>query len=333
MPNKTVDPLSVAQGYREDFLGPDLRVPLPKLASDLQQSVAPVQGNPNGILHYHNYSVVQHATRRFPFFTASNIDGQEFVDLNRKDIFPGGRDRWRKDPRLEGQFQWGQELYSAPKSNFDRGHMTRREDVQWGRDSEEARLAAQTTFYFTNSVPQHPDLNRAIWSNLEDYILHQEAVGLHLRINLFTGPALRDDDPLFITPVNGEKMQLPIYFWKVVYFSLGNSLMHVGFLIGQNDLLNRDGIVEPAPASRSLLAPSLPEELHFIDFKEADTYQVKVSVIERLTGLRFPRAKDPIRRRRQSIKLTLEQVEAPDGARGGLLDGSPQVAIKGLVLG
>src|SRR6185369_6425672 len=124
--------------------------------------------NPDCIANYINYSVVLSRTRKFPFFTASNIDGAKFKKVKRKDA-------WRKDKRINEKYQLGKELYGAEKSDFDRGHMTKREDVQWGDSVEEAKLGADSTFFFTNSVPQHAKLNQKIWLNLENYVLHKEA--------------------------------------------------------------------------------------------------------------------------------------------------------------
>ncbi|MBK8429509.1 MAG: DNA/RNA non-specific endonuclease [Lewinellaceae bacterium] len=78
-------------------------------------------------------------------------------------------DQWQLDP----QDPWtamGSSLYSAHKSDFDKGHMTKREDAQWGQSDEEARNGALSTFYYTNAVPQVARLNQQLWRGLEDYI-------------------------------------------------------------------------------------------------------------------------------------------------------------------
>lgn len=319
------------EGYQEDFLQAKTRVRLPRLPKKFLPKVAPVDSDSSPLLNYHHYSIIQNAERRLPFFTASNIDGRAFVDLNRSDIFPGGRDRWRKDKRLAYEHQWGLELYRAKNSHFDRGHMTRREDVQWGSNPQSARLAAQSTFYYTNAVPQHADLNQAIWSDLEDYILHQEVVGHGLRITLFTGPAFRTDDPIFIRPVRGAFVQLPVLFWKVIYYRRKDgNLNRIGFLMNQQKLLEKEGIIEPAPIPRGVEVEPIPDKLQFLTFEEADTYQVKVTLIQKLTGMSFARGRDPLRRR-DTVKLTIERVEVP--ARSRSLEGPQEMTIiRGLTL-
>lgn len=313
-----------AAGYDPCFLGQENAVGLPLLLPALRRAVAPVERDEEAaMLNYVHYSVVQHRERRFPIYTAANVDGNLFVELPRKGLFPGGRDRWRTDPRIARDHQWGYELYRAKKSNFDRGHMTKREDVQWGPTEQLAKTGARLTFYYTNSVPQHPKLNRRLWLELEDYILHAESVALDLRINLFTGPALRESDPFFVTEVDSEQVQIPAYFWKVIYYPRANgALYRVGFLMGQEEVLNREGVTVPAPVDRG--GPSLPEDIYFMDFDKADTYQVPVALIEELTGMRFHPAHEVLPPDRKPVELRLEEVnvrglEAPMTIVNGLM--------------
>lgn len=296
-----MDVLKNAKGYRSNFLPSPTPVPLPDLPPGLQSKIAPVYRTRNHVLKYVHYSVIQHAERKLPILTAANMNGKSFMKLARRDIFESQGDTWSKDPRIDEKHQWGYELYGAPKSDFDRGHMTKREDVQWGRNGGIAKKAAASTFFYTNAVPQHKDVNRAIWRDLEDYILHKETVALELKINTFTGPIFREDDPIFVSRVKGEKIQIPILFWKVIYFSKKRELFRVGFLVGQEGLLKKHGIVEKTRSLQSA-SPGL-----FADFEEADTYQVDISMIESLSGLRFPLAWDVFSDERPR-KLIMEAV-------------------------
>lgn len=157
-------------GFQSDFLKDhqiDEPISLPKLHAKQLIDVAPISDNDGGLAHYMNYSLMLSASRKFPFFTASNIHGKLLCKVKRNDA-------WKNDDRA-GRYQWGSKLYSAEtkKDDFDKGHMTRREDVQWGHTEEEASAAAESTFYYTNAVPQHKNLNRKIWRRLEDYVLHK----------------------------------------------------------------------------------------------------------------------------------------------------------------
>lgn len=270
------------KGYQPDFLGEHLSVSFPELSEELFNSIAPVKGTKTPILHYINYSVIQSAARKFPILSAANIDGKKFKSITRDKV----NGSWKKDKRIDSRHQWGQELYAAPDSHFDKGHMTKREDVQWHRTNTRASLAAKETFYYTNAVPQHKNLNQALWRSIEDFILHDNSIDNSLKINVFTGPALRADDLFFVHKVREQSVQIPSLFWKVIYYVKNDSLHRVGFLAGQKGVLLREKIVLPPPPVRGEPVDA------FMDFEEADTYQVEVKFIEETTGLTFPDAID-----------------------------------------
>lgn len=281
-------------GYQTGFLG--MEIGLPNFTA-YENEIAAVAGNADGEAKYVNYSAVLSTARKLPIFTASNIDGKAFQKAPRKD-------NWRKDSRIDQNNQLGKELYSAPKSDFDKGHMTKREDVQWGDSIAIASLAADSTFYYSNAVPQHADLNQKIWRSLEDYILHTEAKENDLRIAVFTGPVLHKDDPEFVTKVKENTIQIPVLFWKIVYFKKSNGeLFRVGFMMNQNTLLIENGIV----ASRLELELAEEDNL-FMQFADADTYQVNVGTIESLTNLKFAAAKEPFTDDRK-LKLIMEEID------------------------
>lgn len=300
--------LQHANGYQIDFLGASKQVPLPELDPRLRAMLAPVQGASDHILHYPNYSVIQHAVRRLPILTACNIDGASFHQIDRKSVFASGRDEWRKEPRLDGNHQWGSELYRATHSDFDKGHMVKREDVQWGNSTDDALLAAQGTFFYPNAAPQVKDLNRDLWLALEKYILHGNTVDQGLKICLFTGPCLLFDDPVFVTPVRGQRVQLPRLFWKVVFFrNAAGALSKVAFLMGQEQLLEERKIVHPRVARRG---DPTERDLIFQQFEQGDTFQVNAGLVEKLTGLEFAAAQEPYADDRPA-KLVLQEVEVP----------------------
>ena len=289
--------MSQQVGYAVNFLGTAFAVPLPDLNEDFRKDLAPVSDDHESIAKYFNYSLKLCASRRFPYFTASNIDGKLFKKASRAKS-------WKKDPRIDKGHQWGEELYKATKSDFDKGHMTKREDVQWGKTILQAQKAADQTFFYSNAVPQHADLNQQIWKSLEDYILHTETNQKELKVCVFTGPALRPDDPLFVTRVGENEIQIPALFWKVVYFTTEEGkLKRVGFLMSQRKLLLSHEITRDSEFETG-------DEL-FMQFDDADTYQVNISLIEELAGISLPKAEDPFHDQR-SKKLVLREVEVGD---------------------
>ncbi len=146
------------QGYRADHLG-DFVVPLPD-PSAIAADVLPVPGSSNARLDYEHFSVVMSRSRRLALFTGVNIDGSASVSVSR------GGDPWAFDGRIPEAAQAGDELYA--NNDFDRGHLVRREDPNWGPT---AGVANRDTFHFTNCAPQLSAFNQRTWLSLEDYNL------------------------------------------------------------------------------------------------------------------------------------------------------------------
>ncbi len=285
-------------GYQPDFIHTDVRVDFPNFPPHLNDDLAPV-GDGGYELKFHNYSLMLSKSRKFPYFTATNIHGGLFKQIDRKDV-TGGSDKWLIDPRVK-EYQWGSALYSAPKSEFDKGHMTKREDPQWGETKEAARQGALSTFFYANAVPQSHQLNGVVWRKLETYILNKQSVKHNLKINLFTGPVLSDTDPHFVSVVQGERVKIPTLFWKVIYYTTSDGkLNRVAFLMGQRQLLEK---TETIAVERDIDDATL-----FLDFADAETYQVNVSTVEQLTGLIFASAEDRYNDAR-SIPLIVQNVQ------------------------
>src|SRR5687767_14324809 len=141
--------------YNPNFIA-GYHIPLPTISASLS-----VPGSP---LHYHHHSIVMNIDRRLAYFSASNIDGQSWQPIERTGSF-------RKDEKLEPQYQLGDELYSSinggkgRKNDFDEGHLTSFQEVLWGKDKE-SQVAGADTFFYTNCVPQHGSLNRGAWRSL-----------------------------------------------------------------------------------------------------------------------------------------------------------------------
>jgi endonuclease G len=310
------------KGFSHDFLRDDKvkeSVSFPALSRRLINELIPVKYKDKSSIDYMNFSVQLSASRKFPIFTASNIDGQLLQKAERAST-------WRKDKRVL-KYQWGVELYDARKSDFDKGHMTKREDVQWGKTPGLAKKAADSTFFYTNAVPQHKELNQKIWKSLEDYILNTETRKKSLKICVFTGPVLRMSDPPFVTTVKGEKILLPTIFWKVViYPKEDGKLYRVGFMMSQKKLLVEDGIIEEMKRA----APGAKEEI-FMQFNDAETYQVNISLIEQITDLKMPEAIDSYTDDR-SIKLVLNEIEVDPQIRSRTIERTSGFSISNIIL-
>lgn len=268
-------------GYNAAFLGSKFRIKFPVLNTDQKKDLLKFDGS-KFRLDYIHYSAVMSKSRRLAFFTAVNIDGNTWQDNSREGS-------WDEDPRIGIEDQLGRTLYSAKKSDFDKGHLVRREDPEWGT-KELSLSAGANTFWYPNAAPQHEKLNRRIWGELEANILHLGADEENLKINVFTGPVLATTDGVFVTKVKDKDIQIPNLFWKVVVWTKSNGKAHaVGFLMSQEKFLIDAGIIKKQlVVSKKKLGKLKDEDIfEHLEFKDGKTYQVKLEEIEKLTGLKF----------------------------------------------
>jgi DNA/RNA endonuclease G (NUC1) len=241
------------KGYDADFLG--VSVPFPKTSKQID------------LLAYANFSVALSTERRLTLCAAVNVNGRRLVEKHR------AGDPWQFDPRVPEDHQVGGSYYAG--TPLDRGHMARRLDPVWGENADQAE---RDTFHYPNSCPQHKNLNRKTWNDLEDYI-YDNLQREDLKVTVFTGPVLAGDDAVF------HGVQLPKEFWKVVVMLRDDGrLSATAYLLSQEDMV---------------------EGLEFV-YGEFRTYQVPVSLIEKKTGMDFGtlREHDP-----RAQKTALETVE------------------------
>ena len=238
----------IDMGYDSTFLGLDYKVDLPGLSEEMKKDVS-YMDNGSYVLDYTHFSIVMCRSRCLAYFTAVNIDGNQAKNIKRSG------DSWNFDPRIPKDAQYGDELYA--KNDLDRGHLVRRLDPVWG---DKAIQANNDTFHFTNSSPQHKNLNQKIWLDLENYIL-KNAQNHNLKVSVFTGPVFRSDDMIY-----RGKFKIPAEFWKVAVMIKDDGKMSAtAYLQTQKNMI---------------------ENLEFA-YGEYKTYQVPVARIEEITGLDF----------------------------------------------
>lgn len=261
-------------GYNSAFLGAKYKVDFPKLSEEMQKDVSRMD-NGSYVLDYTHFSIVMCRSRCLAYFTAVNIDGQLAQNIKRS------ADNWNFDPRIPESAQYGNDLYA--KNDLDRGHLVKRLDPVWG---DKAIQANDDTFYFTNSSPQHKNLNQKIWLDLETYIM-KNAQNYNLKVTVFTGPVFRSDDMIY-----RGKFKIPAEFWKVVVMVKDDGNMSAtAYLQTQKNMI---------------------ENLEFA-YGEYKTYQVPVARIEEITGLDFGELSkyDPI----ANIEAAGLMIESPEHIR------------------
>jgi len=264
------------KGYQENFLkakgetsaqAAAFAVPLPSLGALADEALAIAKPGPNGkfVLDYLGYSLVMHEKRKFAIYAAANVDGGNRFHLDRP------TDVWKFDPRIPRAAQIGEAYYAA--NQFDKGHLTRREDMEYGDDPTDCLQRAADTMHFTNRAPQHAKFNRGkqLWQGLERHILELSLEGAKFAAQVFTGPVLDDNDP------KHKEVQYPLKFWKVAVArsrpsgARQDKLFAAAFVLDQSAVIAEFGIEEAAA----------------IPFGSFKTFQVSIQEVERLTGLTF----------------------------------------------
>ena len=256
-------------GYNPKFIsprgGPTFNIPLPKITERAPGTVAQLKNRRGTMLTYRNFSVEMRKDRRLCYYSAVNIDGSATFDIK------GARPGWNFDDRLDRALQIKGECYgNETEGKFSRGHMTRREDPNWGKDRDEAVISNKHTFFVTNACPQVQPFNAGIWLSLEDYAL-ENCEQDEMRISVFTGPIFRDSGANADPEYFGVKV--PVEFWKVIAFKHDETkeLTATGYRMSQRNLL---------PTA---------EEFVFGQFSKS---QVTIRFVEKVTGLDFHHLRD-----------------------------------------
>jgi len=266
-------------GYDPKFI-PGVTVPLPVAGAGLAGQVAPLRAGEAdaaaGELKYEHFSVKMNKGKRMAMFTATNIDGESYLTVDRKtgQVTAAEGETWFKDDRISASFFIDQNFYSAWSVYFDRGHLTRRTDPTWGTE-EEAERANADTYHFTNCTPQHFRFNQTtkFWQGAERYVLEKGVLAAESkkRICVIQGPIFDDSIDHM-----ADDIQIPSSFFKVIVWKGAAGLKAVGLIVDQLPLLserrkNLGGPREEAP----------------IDVSQ---WRVPIAAIQRRTGLDFGQA-------------------------------------------
>jgi endonuclease G len=286
-------------GYDPEFLGKNhLRVPLPSLGRSADVLEWTQNRRKNSEFKYWNYSVVMNKGRKLAFFSAVNVDAKQRPD-------GAGRegDVWYYDTRppnykksqLGSEFYGKQKTFEVDRSQnpFDRGHLTRRLDAQWGENETESTRNGNDSFHWTNCSPQHWRYNQGAkkWLGLEDYVIKGFAnrTGRACVINgpVFNAPlSKRGPGGRPIPTIGGKRhkdptfggVAIPKLFFKVVSCERASgSLATAAFLMSQEDMLAAEDRIVGLDAS--------PDEM--LTEAEARLYEVSIADLEKVTGLDF----------------------------------------------
>lgn len=234
---EAISPTDMADrsGYDPDFLGVSL--PLPGIKAKpafggAQPVTAPSHPEDEYELRYHNYSALVCAARRMAYLSACNVDFKAPAEASAGE----GGSTWRYDPRIPRAAQMGERYYR--NNPYDRGHLSRRDDLARGPTRAAAIAANRDSYFWTNCTPQHELLNQSnaftganlqLWGDLEKHIAAQgPALG---RLSVFNGPVFGDaDKPLY-------DVLVPLAFYKIVAWNGPDGAGALGFVLEQADLV------------------------------------------------------------------------------------------------
>lgn len=225
--------------------------PMPTLTDAGKAVCAPLLDGSGNELRYRHFSVWMQKDRRLALFTAANVDWRarkRFVDgrsTDRKSLagFPPGEniaEQWANDDRIAAEHQLPDTFYTQDRGAFDKGHLTRRDDVCWGGNFEEIQMANGDTFHVTNCSPQTKAFNQGPagqdnWGDLETHIQKATKEDVERAIT-FAGPIFGADDRWFSgqTDDGPLRVQIPTRYWKIVLVRKDGAYQAYGFVLKQD---------------------------------------------------------------------------------------------------
>lgn len=209
------------KGYDPQFLGTEYTVAFPTLTGKTKNNAL----NNGEIFDFTHFSLVMNKETKFAIYSAAIVDKSKHRDI------PRNNHDWHYDARIGVQNQVGNELYE--QNDWDRGHLTRRYDVCWGEQAEQANY---DSFCWANITLQHHEFNTGVWNRLEQWVL--DYAGHEQKLIVTTGPVQKVTDIQYCgIHRNSEcKIKVPYGFWKSVTFvDQERKMRTLAFIIRQYD--------------------------------------------------------------------------------------------------
>lgn len=173
---------------------------------------APLKGKDEIILKRKGYTVSYNRKLNLPNWVAWELNRDKLVERESR------TDKFLPDPDLPPAEAVTTDDYKG--SGWDRGHMCPAADNRWHW------RAMQESFYMTNICPQHHNLNRGDWKELEDRCrVWAEQEG---RIYIVCGPILYNQKHRTIG--REHTVTVPEAFFKVILCADGRKPRAIGFI-------------------------------------------------------------------------------------------------------
>lgn len=189
------------------------------------------------IIHHKGYTVSYNKDLKIPNWVSYELTRQETKGKEKRS------DNFIADPLVKGTIATNADY---ARSGYDKGHMAPAADMKWSPE------VMKESFYFSNMCPQHPQLNRRGWKNLEEKI--RDWAIADSAIIIICGPIINQSS----RTIGKNKVAVPERFFKVVLSPFVKPVRGIGFLF------NNRQAVEPL-----------------------STYAVTIDSIEKLTNMDF----------------------------------------------
>ena len=173
---------------------------------------APLKGVPERILKRKTYTVSYNRTLNLPNWVAWELNRERLVERESR------TDKFLPDPDLPIAEAVTTDDYK--RSGWDRGHMCPAADNRWHWK------AMQESFYMTNICPQHHNLNRGDWKELEDAC--RDWAEKEGKIYIVCGPILYKQQHQTIG--REHRVTVPEAFFKVVLCTTSKPPKAIGFI-------------------------------------------------------------------------------------------------------
>jgi len=184
-----------------------------------------------------------------------------------KDILYGSQTRsndFRPDPFIKQNMSDSTDYWN---SGYDRGHMAASADFKWNRK------ALSESYFYSNIIPQNPQLNQNTWNKLEMQV--REWAIDNSELIVVTGPVLKENLPKI--PQGSFKVSIPEYIYKIVLDYYPPAYKAIAFLYPNKDV--------PYELEKHVVSIDSIEQLTGIDFfpKLEDSLENKVEAENSLT--------------------------------------------------
>lgn len=189
------------------------------------------------IIRHTGYTVSYNKELKLPNWVSYELTREETKGKEKRN------NRFIADPLVKGIIATNADY---ARSGYDKGHMAPAADMKWSPQ------AIKESFYFSNMCPQHPQLNRRGWKNLEEKI--RDWAIADSAIIIICGPIITKQPKT----IGKNKVAVPQQYFKVILSPFVRPMRAIGFLFNNRQAL------EPL-----------------------STYAVTVDSIERLTNMDF----------------------------------------------